>query len=737
MKVYSIVIFLFLVELTAFAQQTDLIQPDSVKKALEALAVEGSIEVDGKLSESAWQKVKPSPRFTQVDPYQGADPNFNTKIKVLYNQKYLYIGVICLDSLGKSAIRATDFKRDFNFQTHDLVTLCFDGFNDERNAMSIAVNPYGVQRDYLSFDALYYDIEWDGLWRTRTSRTDTGWIAEIAIPWKTLRYPKTIQATQDWGFQLYRNRRLTNEITAFSEFPRAFGAARMDYAGKLKNLQPPPPSLNIQIKPYILRAYNRYQGPNPDRPSENTDLKVGGELKWAISPKDVLDVTLNTDFAQADVDRQVNNTSRFSVFFPERRQFFLENASLFGINVGPSSGGSGEVLRIQPFFSRRIGLNSDGSPIPLDFGGRFVHRSATQNYGGMMIRQRARDASPATHYFVGRFSQNLGKQSRIGGLSTVKHNKTNTNISGTIDAFVRINKAHSINTLISYAGTNRGGKQGFAGIAQYEYSTNKWQAWWTQSVISQNYNPEVGFISRSNVISTTPGIIRFFRGEKLPFKKWLRAFEPSVSAQFYHQASTGQLVERQYRFWPIYLNFQGGGYLGYGLNAQFQLLTNPFKPLGITIPKGDYNYIQQSLLFSTDGSKKLSTNGNLHWGTYFNGKLSTLNLNLQFSPIPHISLGARFNRNHFQEVGQDQINRTVDLYGLEGRFAINPRLQLSAFFQHNSSSDLYNVNVRFSWEYQPLSFIYIVYNRQDFELDALNRQLENQVIGKISFLRQF
>ncbi len=737
MRIFSLALFLLLVAGAASAQQTDVIQPDSVRKELEAREVRGLIKVDGKLSEPAWQRVKPSPRFTQVDPYQGEDPNFNTKVKVLYDDKYLYIGVICLDSLGKDAIRATDFMRDFNFQTHDLITLCFDGFNDERNAMSFAVNPYGVQRDYLSFDALYYDIEWDGLWRTRTSRTDTGWIAEMAIPWKTLRYPKSSAATQDWGFQLYRNRRLTNEITAFSEFPRAFGAARMDYAGRLTNLQPPPPSPNIQVKPYLLTAYNRYKGVDRDRPTESADMKVGGELKWAISPKDVLDVTLNTDFAQADVDRQVNNTSQFSVFFPERRQFFLENASLFGINVGPSSGGSGEALRIQPFFSRRIGLDDDGSPIPLDYGGRFVHRSATENYGGMLIRQRGSEATPATHFLVGRYSQNLGKQSRIGGLSTIKRNETSTNVSGTLDAFARIKKAHSINTLISYAGTSEGGEKGFAGIAQYQYSTNKWRGWWTQAVISENYNPEVGFVSRRDIISMTPGIIRFFRGDRLPFKKWLRAFEPSASTQFYYQASTGQLVERQLRLWPVYLNFQNGGYLGYGVNAQFQRLTAPFNPLGITIATGEYAFFQQTLLYSTDRSKKLNLGGSVVWGTYFDGQLSTIGLDLQYSPIPHVSLGARFNRNSFQEVGRDEVSRAIDLYGLEGRFAFNPRLQLIAFLQHNSSGNLYNVNVRFSWEYQPLSFVYLVYNRRDFESTLTDRQLEEQVIGKVSLLRQF
>ena len=237
MKIYSLFLLLFLWSLHSFAQEVNMIQPDSIKKKLEALEVEENIKVDGKLSEAAWQKVKASPRFTQVDPYQGDDPNFETKIKVLYNQKYLYLGVICLDSLGKDAIRATDFKRDFNFRTHDLITLCFDGFNDERNAMSIAVNPYGVQRDYLSFDALYFDIEWDGLWRTRTTRTDSGWVAEIAIPWKTLRYPKTAEKTQDWGFQLYRNRRLSNEITAFPPVLTALAKRGVVFAFDALNTQ--------------------------------------------------------------------------------------------------------------------------------------------------------------------------------------------------------------------------------------------------------------------------------------------------------------------------------------------------------------------------------------------------------------------------------------------------------------------------------------------------------------------
>jgi hypothetical protein len=713
-----------------------MFEPDSIKKVLYTVQAFDPIKIDGILNEAIWNQVKTSPQFTQIDPYQGEVPNHKTDVKVIYDKKYLYFGVTCYDSLGKAAIRATDFKRDFNFQTHDLITLCIDGFKDERNAMSFAVNPYGVQRDYLSFDALYYDIEWDGYWITRTSRTDTGWIAEIAIPWKTLRYPETNEEIQDWGFQLYRNRRKTYEISAFSEFPRSFGAARMDYAGLVKGLKPPPPSTNIRIRPYALTSYTNKSSSGSNAATIDRSSKIGGDLKWAINSNDVVDFTLNTDFAQADVDRFINNTSRFSVFFPERRQFFLENASLFGINVGPA-GVSGGRMRIQPFFSRSIGLDDNGRQIPIDVGTRYVHRSSTRNYGGMLIRQRQDSLNPATNFFVGRFSENFGQQSRVGGLITVKNQETGTNTTGSLDAFIRIGNSHSINSIVSFSNTSNTQETGMSAIAQYFYSNNKWKVWWTESYVSQNYNPEMGFISRSDVIGTTPGAIRYFRGEKLPLKKWIRAFEPSVLGEFYHHASTGKLIERRLYTYPIYFNLQNGGYLGYGFNSFYQNLSTDFSPLGANIPFGEYTYIQQDLYGSTDPSKKLVGAVNYSWGSYFNGKSTSTNFRLSFIPIPHISIASSFNRIKFDNVGSSDELIKADIFSLECRFAINPRIQLITIYQRNTQNDLENFNLRFSWEYRPLSYIYIVYNKRAFQDATEVRLSEDQVIGKISYLRQF
>ena len=219
------------VAIHSYSQDAGVFKPDAVKKEMTAIQISNTIKIDGLLNEEEWKLAKPSPRFVQIEPQQGMPANFETEVKVLYNRQYLYVGFICYDSVGKKAIRATDFRRDFGIRSHDHVALSFDGFNDTRNAMALMANAYGVQRDLLVFDDILTDVDWDGLWKVRTTRTDSGWIAEIAIPWQTLRYPKTKDSLQQWGFNVYRTRRMSNEISSLSGYPRNFSFTRMDYAG--------------------------------------------------------------------------------------------------------------------------------------------------------------------------------------------------------------------------------------------------------------------------------------------------------------------------------------------------------------------------------------------------------------------------------------------------------------------------------------------------------------------------
>ena len=726
--------FLLFFEGQILCQDAEIFPPAKVKRMVESKKIDKSIRIDGLLNEEVWKMGNPTTSFVQIEPNQGELANQQTFLRVLYNKQYLYFGIFASDSLGKKAIRATDFKRDFNFNSHDLVALAFDGFNDNRNAMALTMNAYGVQRDLLSFDDLYYDSDWDGLWRVRTNRTDSGWYAEVAVPWQTLRYPKLTDSIQQWGFNMIRVRRSTNETSAFSPFPRSFSALRMAYAGLLTNLQPPPPKSNIRVQPYILGALDRYNPEIADKKEQS--LKLGGEMKWAINPNTVFDLTLNTDFAQADVDRQINNITRFSILFPERRQFFLENASLFGVGGGPSPDFSGGFMRIQPFFSRRIGLDDNGNPIPIDIGSRLVYRSLKRNIGVMAIQQRGFENEDPTRFFVGRFSENLGEQHRIGGLIALKSGPKGTHATSMLDGFFRLGQSHSLNTMFVNTTQTDGKKSGLAGYAQYFYATNQLKFWWTQSIVNKDFNPELGFVSRTDVIGTTPGINLFYRGNKLPFKKYIRAYEPGINIEIYHQASTGKLIERQYSLWPLFFNFQNGGFIGYGANFTYQNLTEAFEPLGVSIQSGSFNYVRNQIYLSSDPSKILNLFADYSWGNYFDGKLTSLNLTLQFAPSPHFSLLGRMNRNMVKALGENKTTETIDLFSIEGRFALNPRLQLVGFYQQNAENKLKNYNIRISWEYRPLSFIYLVLNKRGFErFDGIN-QNEQHAILKLSYLRQ-
>lgn len=737
--------------------QTDAVifAPDSIRRTVKANRIQSPIRVDGKLDDAAWKSALPTSQFVMVEPKQGKAVNHDTEVRVLYGPQYLYIGAFCRDSAGRQSIRATDFRRDFNQQAHDFFAIAIDGFSDRRNAMMLATNPYGTQRDLLSFDDVLYDTDWDGLWRVRTMRSDSGWTAEFAIPWQTLRYPKSSDSTQTWGINFSRSRRMTNEQSGWSRYPRAFSALRMDYAGQLNGLQPPPPSPNIRIQPYVLTSFDRNRSTDGRTGAAKTvadeTLKFGGELKWAINTNTVLDLTANTDFAQADADRQVNNVTRFSVFFPERRQFFLENASLFGAGVGPNPDFSGGSMRIQPFFSRSIGLDNTGSPIPIDAGARLVYRSLKRNFGGLLMRQRGTGQSPATTFAVGRYSQNFGAQNRIGGLFTVRQQSDLsmgadsvrpgvTNLVGAIDGFFRFNESHSLSTMLIQSASTDGRGRGMAGYAQYYYTSNQWKVWWTQSVVTKNFNPGVGFVSRGNVIATTPGIYWYNRGRWIPFKKVIRAFEPGVTVELYHQASTRRLTEQVISLNPIWFNFQRGGFFGVIINPTKQNLTEGFEPLGVRIAPGVYHYTRYQYWNASDPSRKLSYSANYETGRYYNGKLGTLDFTLRYAPLPHIALAGRWVRNQFRNVGEERTSPAVDLYSIEGRLALNPRLQLIGFYQLNSTDgqrlnarDTYNI--RLAWEYRPLSFLYVVFNRR--ATNSLNRQDEQHVIAKLSYLKQF
>jgi len=729
------IILYFLINLAigqCLAQVT--FEPPAESPTLEAVQATNPMVIDGVLDEADWLRAVPITSFVQKDPVQGISVSMPTVARILFDKENLYIAAFCKTTHGKVDIRTQNLQRDFDYFQNDLFGIAIDGFLDKRNAMAFQTNPHGTQREILVMDDQIFNREWSGLWKVRTQILDSGWTAEMAIPWKTLRYPT---GCQNIGIILTRNIRSNNEYVSFPAVPRAYNVYRMPYEAILTGIDPPPPSVNVQVTPYALMNYNK-SAVDDNQVEENTDIKAGGDVKWVTGPNSVLDFTFNTDFAQADVDRQVVNLTRFSVLFPERRQFFLEGNEIYSMAAWDE---------LQPFFSRRIGLDDNGNPIPIDAGIRFTNRSPKQNIGILAIRQRAGGNTPAANFAVARYSANLSSQGRIGGMTTFRLDEADSsgqstaNYTATIDGFFR--PTQQINAFWMVSGSKSTGAindEGLSGAIWAYYSNNWIYFGHVQGFVTSGYNPRAGFISANNYMVTSPAFELKLRPTWLP--KFIRQYSPGITTYFYNYFDDLSFREGYVNYTPFYIILQNGSEFSYGIRTNWQSLRETFSPLGIDILPGDYEYTTHRLAYNGDFSRKVAIKAAYSFGGYFDGGLETFSSSLRLAPVPQIQLTADYQWNRLTDLGSEQTDEETHLVGTELRLALNPRVQLISFFQYNTTSDRTTLNSRLVWEYQPLSYIYLVYNDNrleqfDIETNVSQRLANQQGIFKITFLKQF
>ena len=698
----------------------DIFPPSDRPLTIKAERTSELIDIDGYLFEGAWHNAGTAHGFKQVEPYQGEPAAFDTEVRMLYDEHNLYIGAYCKDTVGKRGVRVPNMQRDFDATANDLFGVTIDAFNDKRNCLAFLVTPFGAQRDVQVFDDLLFDNDWDAVWKVRTSFSDSGWFAEIAIPWSSLRYR---DSSTQWGVNFIRIIRHINQVTAWSLYPRAYSVYRMTYAGQLQDIHPPSPSLNLRVQPYsTIRGDHTVQG---------ATTQFGGEAKWAVTPNLVADLTVNTDFAQADVDRQVVNLRRFSVFFPERRQFFLEGASLFSVGLS-------EV--VEPFFSRRIGLTETGTSLPIDAGIRVISRSEERSFGGMVVRQREQNSFPSSTFGVARYIENFGSGNRIGAMAMLRHDGSSptadskTLTAWVADGFWRVSDPFAVRGMLSYNTTPETDKNnGYAGFVQARYATNSFVADFKQAVISQDYAPPMGQISRPNIWYTFPGAYIVYRPKWMP--SWLRSIEPGINLYLYHGVSDGKFQESLVEMYPIYLVMQNGGIIYTSVELNKQHLTTPFVvATGNAVTLGDYSYKRINLSYASDQSAWLSGSAKISAGGYFDGTLHTLETKLRYAPLPNISLSMSYLWNEFVGVGGASNYANTHLLAPELRLALNPRLQFIAFWQYNTAVSLSTWNTRLAWEFAPLSFLYIVLNDQYSTLT--NTTLQQQGVIKLTYVWQ-
>jgi hypothetical protein len=708
------------------AQPSQVPEPtDSTRRRLVARRATGVMRLDGHLTEDDWRSAPVARDFMQVRPDYVPGSAFQSEVRILYDDEHLYVGAFNRDTAGAS-LRIPDLRRDFDASESDLFGITFGPLGDRRTSFQLQVNPLGSQSDVQAFDGGdEANFNWDAMWRVRTSRSDSGWYAEMAIPWTSIRYASGLRA---WDLNLVRNTRRALQWSAWMPYPRQFSSWRLTYAGILDSIQPPPTRTNLRFRPYALVQGSRDDATGGRR---STIGDVGGEAIWAPSANSLLEATISTDFAQADVDRQVVNLTRFSVFLPERRQFFLENADL--LNAG---GLSGRYV-VQPFFSRRIGLASDGALQPIDGGLRYAYRSGRTTAGALAMRQAETAEGAASTFGVVRGSRFFGRSTRVGSTVAVRRDdesgatSARENVVTAIDAFARIGEQVQMSGMLSTSTLD--GVTGMAATYFVGRETPRLYTGILGALVTEDYDPQTGFVSRPNVLLTSPAASYTWQPASRPSSiVW---FKPGVTTYFYQDPSSGRLQEGVVTVDLDVLRSSGAVWTPF-VERNLQRPTEAVALLpNVAIAAGDHDYWRYGVDLKSDQSAVLATAARLSAGSFFDGRLQQAVLSGRWSPSPYLAIRGSYEVNRLRSLGTRDTSLVTHLAGPEVRAFLNPRVQWSAFYQYNSVQQQGSLNARFSWEFAPLSFLYVVYNTRDPVAGGENPRARSLIV-KLSWLRQ-
>jgi hypothetical protein len=695
---------------------------DATRKRVIARRATGSIAVDGRLDEPDWVRAHVATDFAQSRPDYQRTTAYPTEVRVLFDAEHLYIGAFNRDSAGLAQLRLPDLRRDFNAQEADVFAATLAPLGDRRTTFQFQATPLGSQADVQAFDGGdAFNFNWDTMWRVRTTRADSGWTVEMAIPWQSLRYAPGLTR---WAANFVRNTRRAAQWSAWMPFPRQFSSWRITYGGVIDSLEPPPPRTNIRIRPYAL-------GQTPLTGDRVMIGDVGGEVIWAPTVNSVVEATVNTDFAQADVDRQVVNLTRFGVFFPERRQFFLENADLL------TAGGLSGRYVVQPFFSRRIGLADDGTLLPIDGGLRYSYRSGRSTVGALAMRQGAAGHQGAATFAVARGSRFFGRSNRVGATVAVRDDAVTAPATGGRNVVTAVDLFGRRGELVQYQATvSTSTDTGTTGVA-VTYVAGRTTARSYVGIlgawVTDDYRPRTGFVSRPNVFLTSPAASLTLQPTWLPERVvWLR---PSLTTFFYQDPTDLRLQEGVIDARLEVLSRTAAAAVVYAEHN----LQRPDAPItlfpGVTTPAGTHDYLRYGLNLRSDQSAAVAWSANLSAGDFFDGALERAELAARWSPTPYVALSAAYEVNRLRSLGAHDSSFTTHLAAPELRLFLNPRVQWSAFYQYNTAARVGALNARFSWEFTPLSYLFVVYNdRRAVEGGTAPRS--DQLIVKLSWLRQ-
>jgi hypothetical protein len=682
---------------------------------LQIRAVTGPIVIDGRMDDPAWQDVEVITDFVQAEPHLGAPPSERTEVRITYDHDYLYIGARMWESDIEGIVRG-GMERNVPgtlMEEMDSFGVTLDTFLDRRNSFIFFVNPAGGLKDGQgSDDGRSRDYGWNGVVDARTTIDDRGWTVEMAIPWRTLRYDPS-DPSPLWGLNLSRRIRRHNEVSYWAPLDPRNRIFLMSRAGTMAGMANLPAARNLSVKPFTVAA--QAGGSAVPREVRGSDLDGGIDLKYGITPSMTLDLTWRTDFSQVEVDQQQVNLSRFPVFFPELREFFLENSGTFAfgdLGGGPGGPRLGSSLRdFTLFHSRQIGLRG-GSPVPLLGGGRITGRAGGVEMGVLNVRSEAFDGRLAENFSVVRLRRDVGANSNVGVMFTNRESTGNpdraevapppANRAAGVDANLRLLGNLWINSYLAL--TDAGGTRDQAARLSLGWRDPFWNTSVSFRQLGEDFSPGIGFVRR-RAIREGYGTVGVHHRPDAP---WLQEINPYVEANRITDLS-GRIESTSARG-ALGLNFPDRSSVNLSGNRQFERLVVPFeiRP-GTFIPVGDYTFHEGSVTYRSSQGRALSGNAGVSGGEFYGGTRLTLTGGVRWQPDYRLilELGATHNSLDVQDT-----RFTADLYSARAQYAVSTRLNFTGFVQYNADVDEVITNLRANLVHAPLSDIFLLYTER-------------------------
>jgi hypothetical protein len=736
-------VLLLLVLSIARAAEASQAPPPLAPRIADAVRLDATdqIRVDGVLDEPVWQRASAAGDFLQRDPDNGAPATERTEVRVVYDADRLVLGVTLHDS-EPGRLLGHQLQRDQSFDADDSFMWTIDTFLDGRSGYYFEINPAGAMGDGLidpsddgGFSGLGAGVNrsWDGIWTARVRQTGTGWSAEIEIPFGTLNFD---QGAAAWGINFQRTIRRKNEANLWSGHLRNHGLARMSNAGQLSGLRELSQGVGLDLKPYAAGYLS--SAPGRGLPSAVSDGDVGLDAFYSVTPALRGNISINTDFAETEVDQRQVNLTRFPLFFEEKRDFFLQGSSYFDFARDPGQA-------VMPFFSRRIGLTEGGVPQRINMGAKLTGQAGQFDVGALHVRTGDDARAPGESFSVARVRRRLFTQSFAGGIYTrraggapgMPDRQTLGVDTALRTSTFRGHQTVDVSGFFLWTSNPAGSGDSSAYGLHAQFPNDPFRANFAFRELQPNYQPAVGFLQRTGYRRFNPDVGYYWRPGN---HRWFREFDFQLDIATLTDMQN-RTLSHEFGVVPFDVNFHDGGRFAFEIKRHYERLDEDFEISdGVVLPVGgEYWFNRYEIGAQTAGHRKVSVGADVALGDFFSGQRQDYAVELSVRPRRGLSLATSVERN---VLDLSEGSFTTDVVRLVGNTQFSPWMSLANTIQYDSVSRSMGWQARFRWIQRPGNDLFLVYTHNWQEPLSTSRSrrfetLDNRLATKLVYTLRF